>query len=365
MKRFLVFISIILVAILVAITYHYFESAVHHSIHQVWDVWFDAASERLLVIPVCVVLSLAFFGLQHYLDPESEQHEAEGLGEAPSPTILNFAKVLFIGFFSLVAGASLGPEAILVPACLIIGGYVGTKLFKGDKQAIGILTMVGFVSLFAAFFDSFIAGLFGLLLVTKQTGVKIKPPLIIIAAIASEITVLALGVLEGSAYTELPANHWKISVVGLLAVAGLVVAGYATTYFLNSVHASFEKIHSNLKTKTWIIRAFVAAGGLSILYLLGGTLVEFTGNQSIQPMLAQAADLGVIGLLSIFVIKILAIGWSKALGYRGGLVFPSVFAASVLVAIAQTAVHDLSFTIGLIAALFGILAANAKTKTLF
>jgi len=48
-----------------------------------------------------------------------------------------------------------------------------------------------------------------------------------------------------------------------------------------------------------------------------------------------------------------------------GLVFPSVFSASVLVAIAQTAVTDLSFTVGLIAALVGILAANAKTKTLF
>ena len=85
----------------------------------------------------------------------------------------------------------------------------------------------------------------------------------------------------------------------------------------------------------WWLRGLVAASGLSALYLLGGPLVEFTGNKSIVPMLNQAASLGAIGLIWLVVIKTATISWSKAMGYRGGLIFPTVFIASTLVAIAQ------------------------------
>lgn len=364
-QKLLILIAVILVAVLVAVTYHYFESAVHHSINFIWDEWLDTDTRRIIVIPTCFVISYIFFGLQHYLDPKSDIHESKGLGQAPDPTLTNFAKILFIGFFSLVAGASLGPEAILVPACLVIGGYVGTKMFNTNKQVVGLLSMVGFVALFAAFFDSFIAGMLGLLLVTKTVKVKITPPMIVIGAIASEVTVLMLKVLEGSAYTELPSSDWKISLTAAIAVVFIAAGGYAYTYILKAAHDVFEKVHLATAKQSWLIRASLAAGGLSALYLIGGPLVEFTGNQSVQPMLEQAASLGVTGLLWIFVIKTLAIGWSKTLGYRGGLVFPSVFAASVLVSIAQTAFKDLSFTVGLIAAIIGLLIANNKVKILF
>jgi H+/Cl- antiporter ClcA len=365
MKKLRILLSIVLVAVLVAVTYHYFESAVRHSIDYIWDTWLDTENERLLVIPVCFVISLVFFGLQHYLDPESETHEAEGLGETPAPTLVNLAKVLLIGFFSLVAGASLGPEAILVPACLIIGGYIGNKLFKREKQIISALTMTGFVALFAAFFNSFFAGMLGLLLVTKQVKVKVTPAMIVVAAIASGVTVLTLKLLDSAAYTRLPAAKWDISPLTVTTVIVLLFAGYATTYMLGAVHQIFERVQEAVIRQQWFVRGMVAAAGLSVLYIFGGTLVEFTGNQSVVPMLHQAANLGVIGLSWIFLVKVLAIVWSKTLGYRGGLVFPSVFVAAVLVAIAQQAVTELSFTIGLLAVMVGIMIANARLKILF
>ncbi len=364
-KKLLLLLSIVVVAVGVALTYFYFEYAVRHSIDYIWDSLLNTDLHRALVVPTCILLSLVFFGIQHYIDQASEKQESHGLGEAPNPTILNFMKVLGIGFFSLVAGASLGPEAILVPASLIIGGYIGTKLFKSESQIAKLLSMVGFVALFAAFFNSFIAGMLGLLLVTKQVKIKLNAALVIIAALASVVTILVLKLLSSSPYAKLPPHHWQITVSSVLVMVGLFAGGYAITYLLNGTHQLFEGVRKLFTERNWLIRALLASAGLSLLYLLGGTLVEFTGNESIVPMLQKAASLGVVGLLWILVIKILAIAWSKTLGYRGGLVFPSIFVASVLVAIAQMYVQQTSFILGLIAVMAGILIANNKVKILF
>lgn len=364
MKKLLVVFSILIVSTLVALTYFYFEAAVRHSIHYIWDDWFNTGANRLLVVPLSIVLGFLFFGAQHYLDPKSENHESHGLGSAPKPTVVNFIKVLLIGFFSLVAGASLGPEAILVPASLLIGSIVGVKLFKKDKQLAGMLSMVGFIALFAAFFDSFIAGILGLVLVTKEVKVKVTPPLAVVAVIASLTTVYVLSFLESSPFVNTPPHVWKFSIQSLLACIGLVAAGYGATYLLGNAHSGFARVRKAIHKRTWWQRSIVAALGLSVLYLLGGSLIEFTGNESIVPMIEQSASLGLSGLIVVVLMKILAISWSKAMGYRGGLVFPSVFVASTLVVIAHTWAPELSFIVRLIAVLVGRFTAGRKVKIL-
>lgn len=365
MKKLYIFLSTILVAVGVALTYYFFEYAVSESTTYIWDTLLRTGSYRILVIPTCVILSLIFFGLQHYFDPRSERHESQGLGEAPAPTLVNFIKVMGIGFFSLVAGASLGPEAILVPASLLVGALVGKKLFKQDASAVNLLAMVGFVALFAAFFNSFLMGLLGLLIVKKEMKIQLGVLQVLLAVVASLVTVVVLGLLSSPAYVAVPAHTWNISLVGTVAVIGLFGAGYATTYALYGMHGLGRKTYNLVAKQSWWLRALMAAGGLSILYLLGGTLVQFTGDDSIAPMLQRSASLGLVGLAWIFLIKLLAIGWSKAFNYRGGLIFPSIFVASVLVAIAQLYTQDIGFMVGLIAVLAGLFVANIKVKILF
>lgn len=365
MKKLQLLLATIVVSIGVAVTYHYFESAVHHSITYIWDTVLNTPTHRWLVVPTCFVITLLFFGVQHWLDPASEKQESEGLGEMPKPTIANFAKVLFIGFLSLVAGASLGPEAILVPASMVVGGYVGVKLFKNDSQMAKLLAMVGFIALFAAFFNSFIAGMLGLLLVTKQVKLKIKLGLVVLAALASVTTVLVLKVLESSAYVQMPHYTWHTSASTLLTLVLLVIAGIAVTFGIKGMHLTIGKLEGLIKKYPWWFKGAVAALGLSALYLLGGSLVMFTGNESIVPMLEKAPSLGLIGLAWILVVKVAAISWSKSMGYRGGLIFPTVFVASVCVAFSQLIVKDVNFVYGLIAVMVGVLGANSKVKILF
>lgn len=365
MKKLVVLLSVVLVGIGVALTYHIFENLVHGSINLVWYDWFNTDTYRLLVIPLTVVLSLLFFGLQHYLDPASEKKQEHGLGEMPAPTVSNFLKVLLIGYFSLLAGASLGPEAILVPACMILGAFIGTKLFaKKQPQLVKLLAAAAIMALFTAFFNSFVIGVLSIFLVVKQAKTKISPILLITAVVASATSYFTLKLISGEAYAALPATSWKLNVETVLLGILLVACGYGLSYILVVVSKLLQRVRQATDNYEWWQRALVAAAGIAFLYLIGGTLVEFTGNKSIVPLFNEAASLGLIGLVWILVVKIVLIGWSKVIGYRGGMIFPTIFLASVLVAIVQLYQPGFNLTYGLIAVIAGALAANAKTHIL-
>jgi H+/Cl- antiporter ClcA len=163
----------------------------------------------------------------------------------------------------------------------------------------------------------------------------------------------------------MPHYTWHTSASTLLALVLLVVAGIAVTFGLKGLHTVVDKAAGLMKKYPWWFKGAIAALGLSALYLLGGSLVMFTGNESIVPMLEKAPTLGLVGLAWILVIKMAAISWSKSMGYRGGLIFPTVFVASVCVAFSQLIVKDVNFAYGLIAVMVGVLGANNKLKILF
>jgi H+/Cl- antiporter ClcA len=363
MKKLNILLAVILVGIGVALTYHVFENAVHKSVDVIWYDWFDTQNKRWLVIPITVVISLIFFGLQHFIDRPSEKKEEHGLGEMPTPNVKNYLKILLIGYFSLIAGASLGPEAILVPACMLLGAYVGVKMFN-NKNITQLLAAAGIMALFTAFFSSFIVGVLSIALVVKQAKTKPSPLLLIVAIVASASSYLTLKIVSGKEFFELPKYSWSINIETVVLCVILAAAGYVVILGMDEAHKKFLKIRELMTEKPWWQHSIIASLVIAGLYLIGGNLVQFTGNQAIIPMFKQAASLGLIGLIWILVIKVLLISWSKAAGYRGGMIFPTVFLAAVLVAILQLYEHDLNLIYGLIAVLAGAFIANSKTGIL-
>ncbi len=355
---------VIVVGVGVAITYLCFEYAVHHSTSYIWSDLFQTEKYRFLVLPLCLALTLLYFGVRHLLDPKSEKKTEHGLGDAPSPTGLNFIKVLAIGFLSLVAGASLGPEAILVPASIIIGGYIGANFAGNKKPANKLFAVAGFIALFTAFFNSFLVGLMSLILIKRRFSVRIDIKLIALAVLASGGSALTLKLLGNSSYVKTPEYSWALDVRTLLILAVLFIAGCLMSYLLKFTYIASELVAKTVRKKQWWLKGGAAGLVLSLLYLLGGPLVQFTGNESIVPMVKQSAELGILGLAWLLIIKLLAISWSQTSGYRGGLVFPSVFAASLVVAMAKLAAVDFNFIYGLIAVMIGMLVLDARNKVL-
>lgn len=352
------------VGVVVALTYLLFERSVHLSINYIWEDLLSTDSRRPLVVPLCVLLSVLYFGLQHWLDPDSEKTEAHGLGAMPKVTVANYGKILLIGFFSLVAGASLGPEAVLVPACIVAGAYLGAKLLPKDKPLQREAAALGFVALFTAFFNSFAIGMLSLLLVKKELKLPLSARFALFSAVSAGVVAGILKLLEGSAYVSLPQFSWQIDLRTVIALCILCVAGFLATNVLKLAHTAGLRVKQITGLNNWWSRALLAALVLSVLYLLGGPLVQFTGNESIAPMLHQSKELGLAGLLGVALLKLVAIAWSKAAGYRGGLIFPSLFVACTLVAAVEVSLGSVNFIYALVATLVGLFAADKKAKIL-
>jgi H+/Cl- antiporter ClcA len=365
MKFIKLIFSTILVGVGVALTYYIFEAVVRNSIDYIWYDLFDTENNRLMMVVLTFVITALFFGSQHILDKKSEKIESKGLGETPNATITNFFKVLFIGFLSLLAGASLGPEAILVPASLILGSVAGKVFFKKESQIIKLMAVVGFVALFTSFFNSAIAGILGLLLALQQSGAKLKPIMLIVSIISAGSALLTLSIVDSKSLVQVPAHEAKFTIITIFIFVSLFAIGYAYTNILKFVFKALESVKKHTINQKWFLRSLLASSVLSLIYLLGGSLIQFTGNESIEPMLEQASALGFFGLLWIAITKISAITWSKAIGYRGGMIFPTILVAATLVAIFRIYTNEIDITYGIVVLLSGAIFANTKAKVLF
>ena len=353
-----------LIGVVVASIYFLFEHGLHHALHFVWFDLVDTDEQRLWVPVICIVLTIVYFGTMHALDPQNEHRESHGLGETSKVSAANISKILVIGFLSLLAGASLGPEAVLVPACIMSGVFIGKLFLPGTDHDTKALGVVGFVALFTAFFSSFFVGVISLLLVKRQFKTRIEPTLIVYAITAAVTSYLTLKILENPSYVQLPDHSWSLNISTLFLLSILLGAGYAIVYLLDIAHTASQYVKRYLTDKAWWLHALVTGGVLSMLYLLGGNLVEFTGNLAIIPMFHQASALGLVGLVWIMVVKLLAISWSRAGGFRGGLIFPMIFVASIVVAIIHLYAPALNPIYGLIATIVGMFVADRKVKAL-
>ena len=352
--------AILLVGVGVAFTYTVFEQAISLSLDLIWNNLLHTNTHRLLILPLIFGFTLIFFWLRHTFD---RSDKSEGLGSTSRPTLANFGKILLVGYFSLLAGASLGPEAILVPASMLLGAYIGNSLFA-RKQETSFLAGMGIVALFTAFFHSYIIGILAIFLVAKQAKSKPTLSLLLFGAVTAGVTYLVLGVIDSKEAVTLPSYSWHINLVTILYSALLIASGYLLIRLLAVLDTLFGRVYILAQKKSWWQHAIIAAIGLTTLYLLGGPLVQFTGNHSIVPLFEQSATLGMLGIIWVIVIKVAAMAWSKAIGYRGGMIFPTIFLAAALVALLQLYVPSFNAIYGLIAVLIGAFIANSKTGVL-
>ncbi len=350
----------------VALTYFIFESAVHESIDFVWTDVFNTEVNWWMVPILCLVLAFVYFGLRHLLDPKSEKSDDdEALGGLPKVKLSNYGKVIAIGYFSLLAGASLGPEAILIPSCMLVGAMIAKNILKEDKRLQGLLGLVGVASLFTAFFGSMFAGLLGVYLGATEAKVKVNAKILVFSAIGIVSTYYVLTLVEPASYFSTPNYTWDFEIAHVAGLLFVFASGFALTWLMSKLETVVQANKKLLSSKNWKSQALIAGSVLSLLYVVGGPLVRFTGNESILPMIDQAPTLGLYGLLSVVLIKIATIIWSKTSGYRGGLIFPTAFVASTVTVICQLYITDVSYIYGVIAYFIGAWAINRKTHVLF
>jgi H+/Cl- antiporter ClcA len=75
----------------------------------------------------------------------------------------------------------------------------------------------------------------------------------------------------------------------------------------------------------WQLSAGLFGLVLGGLYLAAGQSIEFSGNTGSALLVEHTPHYTAAALFGLIIAKLLASTWSKSTGYRGGLVFPSIY----------------------------------------
>ncbi|OGH47930.1 MAG: hypothetical protein A3A51_00320 [Candidatus Levybacteria bacterium RIFCSPLOWO2_01_FULL_39_10] len=311
-----------------AVVFVLFEFIVNQGTEYLWNELFNTDSLRLALIPVAIFLSIAYsYIIRNFKQNRVGKAETNFLeDEEIKHTDLNDLGTIFvIGAGSLLAGASLGPEASLVGIAGGLGIWFAQK--SSDLNSAKLLAISSVGALLVAFFGSLLSILIPIIIIFKKEGkIVIKhyiPP--IIAGVAAYATLVAI---KGSAigFGTIPTGSSNFHIQDLIFALILGILGAFLAYLLKLLIKKLSVITKKIDNNYhWLVSASVFGAVIGILYLIGGPSVEFSGKEGTSILLENSSSYTVATLLIIFITKLLVTGWSLAGGYRGGLVFPSVF----------------------------------------
>lgn len=333
----LVGVSLVLGAVVAAVAAGYVW-LYHEGIHLVWETlphelgvdpytwWLVVAVPTLGGIAVGVVLVL----IPGRGGPSPVAGHA--IGGSTDPRIAPAATIATI--VSLVAGASLGPEAALVTLSSAIGGLVAMRLSLADPPA-RVLAGAGNAGVLGAIFGTPLAGAMLMLELLTLSGTLLYAVLIpglVAAVVGIEVFQELLG--EPFLSYQLPPvgdlRARDLGYAALIGVGGAIVG----RLFMATLRATHRRVDRHTLRRPILL---AAAGGLvvGLLGLGGDHLTLFSGESSLQTLIDDRSSLGLAALAYVLVAKLAATVVSMTTGFRGGQIFPVMFlgaAFGVLVA---------------------------------
>ncbi|MFJ8043059.1 ion channel protein [Kitasatospora sp. NPDC096147] len=245
-----------------------------------------------------------------------------GLVDPPvSPLILPGLTVATI--LALAGGVSLGPENPITMINIALAYWIGRRFLPATGAALWVaLAAAGTIG---ALFGTPLAAA---LILSELPGPgalwdRLFAPLI--AAVTGSMTTLLIVGQEFS--VKIPGYPGaRLADVGWSLVLGALGAafGLAAVYAFPLVHRTFRQIPHPV--------AMLTVGGLVLgaLGALGGHLTLFKGLDEAKELALEYADYGFGALLGMAVVKLVALVIAASCGFRGGRIFPAVFAAVAL-----------------------------------
>jgi H+/Cl- antiporter ClcA len=220
-----------------------------------------------------------------------------------------------------------------------------------------LLALSSAAALLVAFFGSLVPVAIPALLLLRQQRDKFLVGMvpILISSVAAFATVKLLR--EGNGFGSVPAST-SAQVDDYAMAFGLGVAAVLVAALLRWFIVQMNRITLHMERSwPWLVSALVFGAVIGVLYFGGGETVQFSGNDGSQLLIDRADEYTALAVAGIVLVKLLVTAWSLAAGYRGGLVFPSVFAGvavSVVIVDEWSSVAGPGVTVGGVA---GILTA--------
>ena len=296
----------------------------------------DFISANRWTIPVLVLLFSLLVGLcGKYLHAPNVIHGgiAETMkGESFHLDYSTFPGALLTSFFSLLSGASVGPEGPLTTLVTYVAGWLGTKLKLAEQKRLGFI-LAGLASAFNGLIGN---PLFTALLVTElQEGEK-KGALQFLTwnLVAGVIGYIFFALVGFPAFASsipfTPVNALTIEYT--LDAVALGITGALVALFIGISFESVGNAMDRVFKDRFVARVMVAGIIIAIVVYFVPELM-FSGESQIHTIIANPAAYGVLMLLAFAILKVLLLALSFKSGYLGGPIFPTLF-ASTMVALA-------------------------------
>jgi H+/Cl- antiporter ClcA len=261
---------------------------------------------------------------------------AEGHGlEAEASPISHSAAIVLISFVSLVAGASLGPEAALIVVAVALGNVLASR--SGRAELGRVFGMSGLGSVLSGLLGSPLAPAVMTLEVTHLTGRNLYVFLLPVL-VASAVGLLTFDAILGGpllaidfpAYTDVDVSHLLEALA--IGAAGAIV-GLLTIAAFHVVRRAFAPVASP------VVKATLGGLGIGLVALVAGEETLFSGEHELEVLLDDPEAYGFGALVLILGGKIVAFALSLECGFRGGRIFPVLFIGAT-VGFAATSVFD-------------------------
>ncbi|MFE9836430.1 ion channel protein [Streptomyces sp. NPDC005551] len=300
-----------------------------------------------------VAVGLAVWKVPGHAGPDPA---ASGLVDPPLPPGV-LPGLLLVTVLALAGGVSLGPENPITAANIALACWLGTRVAPGSPALLWMsLAAAGTVgALFgtpvaaALIFSEVLAGRPG----PGALWDRLLPPLLAGGTGAVTVTLLAHPSFDLS-LPDYPGPHWGDLPGAFLVASAAAVVGMAAVYALPYVHGAFARLR-----RPWLA---IPLGGLvlGLLGALGGHLTLFKGLDEVKVLAADPDGWSAGGFALMTVVKLAALLVATSCGFRGGRIFPSVFAGVALGLCAHALVPQVQVTLAVVCAVLGILLAVTR-----
>jgi H+/Cl- antiporter ClcA len=293
----------------------------------------DFVTKHTWTIPVGVVFFSLLVGLtQKYLRAPTvirggftELMRGGGHEKTDSST---FPGALLSSYFSLLSGASVGPEGPLAFLIQDISAWLGEKLKVAEDSTFGLS-----VAALASAYNGIVGSpVFTAVFATEfQVGGKeLSYAFLAWNLLAGVIGYIFFTLLKLPVFAQYipftPISTLTLPYVLYAILLGLV--GSLLALFIGVCFQVFGKVMGRFGERV-VLRTFVAGVVIAIVVYVVPQ-VMFAGVQQIFPMIHNPARFGVFLLLLFALLKILLLALSFKSGYLGGPIFPTLFAATMV-----------------------------------
>ncbi|WP_405019195.1 ion channel protein [Kitasatospora sp. NBC_00070] len=275
-----------------------------------------------------------------------------GLVDPPVPLYV-LPGLIVATVLALAGGVSLGPENPITMINIALAYWLGRRFMPSAGPALWVgLAAAGTVG---ALFGTPLAAA---LILSEMPGPgalwdRLFAPLI--AAVTGSMTTL---LLVGNDFVIKVPGYPGTRVVdvlwALLVGAVAAVFGMTAVYVFPLVHRAFRQIPHPV--------AMLTVGGLTLgaLGALGGELTLFKGLDQVKELALDYSHYGFWSLLGMAVLKLVALVVASGSGFRGGRIFPAVFAAVALGFAVSALIPSVPPALAVSCAVLGVLFAVTR-----